>query len=77
MIVKTVSGAVLCVLAVAGCTDPTPPSGVSSAGPAAAPSGITSSNGGGQRQLNNLPSVGISQGQSTVGPVPNARGNAY
>lgn len=77
MTLKLVSAAALGALALAGCTNPPQDSAISS-GPTQAPSGITSSNGGGQRQLGNLPSVGVMQGgQTVVTPAPSSKGNAY
>ena len=75
MNVKPLAVVIMCGLAVAGCQTPPQSEGVASTTAPAAPSGITSSNGGGQRQLNNLPSAGIGQGQPVVGPAPNTRGN--
>ena len=72
--------AVMTVLActgLAGCGS-TGPGTANSNGPTQAPSGITAANGGGQRALGNIPSVGITNGTGvTVGPVPNGKGNSY
>ncbi len=47
-------------------------------GPTQAPSGITSSNGGGQRALGNIPSVGTTTGGgATATSVPNSKGASY
>lgn len=40
-------------------------------------SGITSSNGGGQRALGNTPNVSVGTGGTTLQPAPSSRGNAY
>ena len=46
--------------------------------PTQAPSGITSSNGGGQRALGNIPNIGTKSATGvSSGPVPNNKGNAY
>ena len=50
----------------------------STTGPARLDSGITSSNGGGQRALGNAPNVGInSSGGATGGGITNQKGNTY
>jgi len=74
---KFASAAVLCVLALAACTDAPAPMPAVSNGPQSAPSGITSSNGGGARQLGNIPNIGVNQGRTVSGPVPSSKGAAY
>jgi hypothetical protein len=67
-------------LALAACSNSspnTPPNSVSSGGTGAAPSGITSSNGGGMRQTGAIPNVGVTSGQATTTGVPNSKGAAY
>ena len=57
-----------------------PPTSVgttTSAGTAQPPTGITSSNGGGQRQLGNAPSVTVGPGGTAISPLPNGRGTSY
>ena len=64
-------------LSLSGCGN-TGPGTATSSGPTQAPSGITSSNGGGQRAIGNLPSVGITTGGgATAGTVPNSKGASY
>ncbi len=63
-------------LSLVGCAS-TGPGSATSNGPTPAPSGITSSNGGGQRALGNLPNVGISNGTGVSGAVPNSKGASY
>ncbi len=46
-------------------------------GPAALDSGITSSNGGGQRSLSNIPGVNVGTGGATGGLQPATKGNSY
>ena len=46
-------------------------------GPASLDSGITASNGGGQRALGNAQGINIGSGGSTEGTAPNQKGNAY
>ncbi len=69
--------AAFCCIGLAACGQAVPGTATSS-GPVQAPSGITSSNGGGQRALGN--SLGVSQGAAggvTVGGLPNSKGAAY
>jgi len=73
-ITRAVTVAAICI-GMAACA-PAPDS-VSSTGPGVAPSGITSSNGGGARATGNIPSVAVGGGQAPVGSVPNTRGAAY
>lgn len=72
---KYVPAAALCTLVLAACTNSSQP--LISNGQQGAPSGVTASNGGGQRALGNIPNVGVSQGGVATGPVPAGRGNAY
>ena len=67
--------AALCTLALAACAGSSQP--FISNGQQGAPSGVTASNGGGQRALGNIPNIGMSQSGVTTGPVPAGRGNAY
>ncbi len=74
------AAAALSCLALAACSNPsagTPPNTVSSGGSGVAPSGITSSNGGGMRQTGAIPNVGVSGGSATTTGVPNSKGAAY
>ena len=69
--------ALIACVGVAACAANTAPGSASSNTPVGAPTGITSSNGGGQRQLGNLPSVGLTNGSGNVSNVPNGKGNSY
>ena len=78
MTMKFAGLALASCIGLGACASSTP--GTATSGSATqAPSGITSSNGGGQRQLGNIPDVSINTtgGGATVGPVPNSKGNAY
>ncbi len=55
--------AMLGLTAVSGCSGNTPPA-------TNAPSGITSSNGGGMRATGAIPDVGVSNGVATTGTMP-------
>ncbi len=46
-------------------------------GPTALDSGITSSNGGGQRALGNIPGVNVGSGGATGGLQPTTKGSSY
>ena len=69
--------AAMSCLAVAGCGTTQPNTVSSGNAPGQAPSGITSSNGGGMRQTGAIPSVSIGGGQATTTSVPNSKGAAY
>ena len=75
-----IAAALLACAGLAACGG-TGPGTANANGPTQAPSGITASNGGGQRQLGNIPSVGITTGPggtgTTVTGVPNAKGPSY
>ena len=53
------------------------PAANSLTGPTTLDSGVTSSNGGGQRVLGGQPNVGIGSNGTTGGTSPNQKGNAY
>ncbi len=59
--------------------DPPPgnPALNSTTGPARLDSGITSSNGGGQRALGGTPGISTGTGGATGGFAPNQKGNSY
>ena len=81
MTFKIMAALVVSCAGLAACAS-TGPGSANANSPAQAPSGVTSSNGGGQRQLGNIPSVGITTGPSgvsgtTVGAVPNSKGASY
>ena len=73
-----IAGAVLfSCIGLAACAS-TGPGTANSNGPGQAPSGITSSNGGGQRQLGNIPSIGSNSATGTTNSgVPNSKGASY
>ena len=79
MNLKVIGAAVLCCVGLAACQSQPDPGSNSLTGPARLDSGITSSNGGGQRALGDTPNVGLnSQGATSVTPNgPNTKGNAY
>lgn len=79
MNLKIVAIAAVSCLGLAACGNMTPGDTATSMGATQAPSGITSSNGGGQRALGNVPGVGVNSGtgQASVGSVPNTKGAAY
>jgi hypothetical protein len=73
---KYIGIALVACVGLGGCAS-TGPGTANANGPNQAPSGVTSSNGGGQRQLGSIPSVGIGNGMTTTGPVPNSKGASY
>ncbi len=64
-------------LALAACNAGTTGNSVTSNTPMSAPSGVTSSNGGGMREMGNIPSVSSGTNGATIGNVPNKAGNSY
>ena len=74
---KLASVVVLCGVVLAACTQGPEPTAAVSNSPQGAPSGITADNGGGQRQLGDIPNVGFSPSGVTIGNVPASRGAAY
>ena len=80
MTVRMAALAVLSCAGLAGCGS-NGPTGIGTAnanGPTQAPSGITSSNGGGQRALGNIPSIGTNSATgATATSVPNSKGASY
>ena len=77
MTMKIAGALLLSCIGLAACAS-TGPGTANSNGPTQAPSGITSSNGGGQRALGNIPNIGTNSATGvTSGPVPNTKGNSY
>ena len=77
MTIKITGIALLSCIGLGACAN-TGPGSAATNSPAGAPSGITSSNGGGQRQLGDIPSIGTNTGSGpTITNVPNGKGNAY
>ena len=74
------AAAAIACLGLSAC-DSTPPPGNpalnTTTGPATLDSGITSSNGGGQRALGGTPGVGFGTNGATGGFAPNQKGNSY
>ncbi len=79
MTMKMTALALLSCVGLAACANGnTGPGSANSNGPTQAPSGITSSNGGGQRALGNIPSVGTTTGGGVSSTsVPNSKGASY
>ena len=82
MTFKTTAAILLSCASLAACASTGTGTGTANANsPAQVPSGVTSSNGGGQRQLGNIPSVGVTTGGgvggTTVTGVPNTKGASY
>ena len=77
MKIKYACVVLLSCVSLAACAGSTSPGSANANNPTQAPSGVTASNGGGQRQLGNIPSVGINGGGTTVGGVPNSKGASY
>ncbi len=74
---KMVGAALFACLGLAGCAG-TRPGTANANGPGQAPSGITAANGGGQRAVGNIPSIGVTSGGTvTSNPVPNSKGASY
>jgi hypothetical protein len=64
-------------IGMAACS-PSPQSATAvSRSPQGAPSGIRSDNGGGQRQLGDIPNVSFGQGGAIVSGVPASQGTSY
>ena len=76
MTIKTLGAVALACFGLAACAS-TGPGSASANGPTAAPSGITASNGGGQRAVGGIPSVGVSSSGTSVSAVPNSKGASY
>lgn len=80
MKISLIAVAAIGCLGLSACGDNPPqqnPALNSITGPARLDSGITSSNGGGQRALGDAPNVGIGTNGTTGGLAPNGKGNAY
>ena len=75
MTMRIASLVILSCMALGACTNGAAPSAANS--PALSSVGDTASNGGGQRALGNIPSVGTTSGGSTITSVPNTKGPAY
>ncbi len=74
---KWVVVAAMATLGLGGCAS-TGAGSANANGPTQAPSGVTSSNGGGQRAIGDIPSIGSTTGVGpTVGAVPNSKGASY
>ncbi len=77
MTVKMTALALMACVGLSACAS-TGAGSANSNGPTQPPSGITSSNGGGQRALGNIPSVGTTTGGGvTSTSVPNSKGASY
>ncbi len=74
MTFRIASLAILSCLALSACNGAQPSAANS---PALSSVGDTASNGGGQRALGNIPSVGTTSGGSSITSVPNTKGPAY
>ena len=71
------SMAVACGIGLAACSPSPGTSDAVTTSPQGAPSGVTSSNGGGQRQLGDIPNVSFNQNGAYQTNAPASRGAAY
>ena len=74
---QLLTAAAIGCLSLAACSDSNPGPASNTLVSPRLDSGVTSSNGGGQRTLGDQPGIGIGTSGTTSGQSPNGKGNAY